>query len=877
MDLKEIEKKWQKAWKENHVFEPEVDESKPKFFFTIPYPYTSGALHIGHGRTYVVGDSIVRYKKLSGYNVLWPMAFHVTGTPILAISDSIRRGDEKVIKLYKEYIKIYEFDENKVNEILESFKDPKNVAEFFASKISADFDRIGLSIDWRRKFNTITPQYSKFVEWQYHKLKEKGLITQGKHPVLYSPADESAVGEDDIKDGDTDKVEIEEFTGIKFKFEDGYIIASTLRPETIFGVTNLWVNPSGHYVKVKVDDEYWYLSKESFEKLKYQLESIELIEEFPGEYFVGKEAEILDREIPILSAKFVDTDHATGFVYSVPAHAPYDYVALIESGADIKPIKIIDIEGYSDFPAKEVVEELGIKSQDDPNLELATKRVYKDEFYKGVLNSKCGKFAGIKIRDIKDRVREWLIEKGMATIIYETSRKAITRAGNKVIVAVLNNQWFIDYSQEWWKKISKDWTNKMLFYPDKYRQIVLDTIDWLHERPCARKRGLGTRFPFDKDWIIESLSDSTIYMAFYTIAHKVRDIDQEKLKPEFFDYVFLGKGNPTDIEKITGIPASEIESMRNEFRYWYPNDLRHTAPMHLSNHLTFFIMHHTAIFPEDCWPLGISLNEVVIREGAKMSKSKGNVIPLAHVSELYGADLYRLYVLSAANLDSTLDWKDKEVEVVKRKLNKFVSIVEEALNSEDTELDEFDQWLIDSFYHTAHEVRALFNSFKLKDVVIKLFFEMLNKIRLHERIAGKNKNRAVVKKFLFDWAITLSPIMPHIAEEIWHHKENTFVCNQVWPDSDIKPNRKIELLIEEVQKVFEDIRNIIRIINKQPNEIILIISSKGDYESEYNILSRVVDELKSEFKSEVKIELQSKSKEEKANKAKPFKPAIVIH
>ncbi len=876
MDLKEVEKKWQKAWKENHVFEPDVDESKPKFFFTVPYPYTSGALHIGHGRTYVIGDVIVRYHRLSGYSVLWPMAFHVTGTPILAISDSIRRGDEKVIKLYKDYIRIYESDEEKVEEILKSFKDPKNVAEFFASKISADFDRIGLAIDWRRKFNTITPQYSKFVEWQYYKLKEKGLITQGKHPVLYSPVDESAVGEDDIKDGDTDKVEIEEFTGIKFKFEDGYIIASTLRPETIFGVTNLWVNPDGTYVKAKVDGEVWYISKEAFEKLKYQKEKVELIEEIEGKYFVDKKAEIFDKLLPILPAQFVDTDNATGFVYSVPAHAPYDYIALKELDVNIQPIKIIEIEGYSDLPAKQVVEEFGITSQNDPKLEEATKKVYKDEYYKGVLNENCGKFAGLKIKEIKDKVRNWLIEKGLATIFYETSRKAVTRAGNKVIVAVLRDQWFIDYSQKWWKEKSKEWTKKMLFYPEKYRQVVLDTIDWLHERPCARKRGLGTRFPFDKEWIIESLSDSTIYMAFYTIADRVMKIEPEKLKPEFFDYVFLGKGSAEEVAKITGIPKEEIEEMRKEFLYWYPNDLRHTAPMHLSNHLTFFIMHHVAIFPEEFWPRGISINEVVIREGAKMSKSKGNVIPLAHVSELYGADLYRLYIVSAANLDTMLDWKDKEVEVVRKKLDKFISIAEEALDAEDVVLDEIDQWLIDSFYETAHEVRALFNSFRFKDAVIKLFFEMLNKIRVHERIAGKERNRAVVKKFLFDWAIALSPFIPHIAEEIWHHKENSFVCNQKWPDKNIKANRKVGLLVEEAQKIFDDIRQIIKIVGRKPGEIKIIVSEKGDFESEFNLLSRIKDEIEEEFNAKVTIEKQSESKEEKAAKAKPFKPAIVI-
>ncbi len=875
MNLK-IEKKWQEEWKKNHVFEPKVDPSKPKFFLTVPYPYTSGALHIGHGRTNVIGDIIARYKRLSKYNVLWPMAFHVTGTPILAVSDAIRRGDKKVMDMYRDYIKIFEKDEEKVEEILKSFVEPKNVAEYFASKISQDFDRLGLSIDWRRKFYTMEKFYNKFVEWQYYKLNELGLLTQGKHPVLYSPVDDSAVGEDDIKGGDTDKVEISEFTILKFKFEDGYVCASTLRPETIFGVTNLWVNPDAKYVKIKVGNEYWFVSKEAYEKLKYQKKGIVFIGEYDGNYFVDKEVQILDKKVPILKASFVDPDNATGFVYSVPAHAPYDYVGLLESGRNIKPIKIIDIEGFSDLPAKQIVEEMGIKSSNDPKLEIATKKLYKEEYYHGVLNENCGKFAGMKIRDIKDEVKNWLKEKGIADVFYETSRKAVTRAGNPVIVAVLEDQWFIDYSKKWWKEKSKKAVDNLVVIPKKYKKVLYDTIDWLHERPCARKRGLGTKFPFDKRWVIESLSDSTIYMAFYTIAHLLRKYDPKKLIPELFDYIFLSKGNLDEVSEKTGIDKEEIEEMKREFEYWYPNDERHTAPMHLTNHLTFFIMHHAAIFPERYWPKMISLNEVIIMRGAKMSKSRGNVIPLAKVTETYGADLYRLYISSAAGIDSVLDWREEDILSVKKKFERFIKIVEEALNSKEVELDEYDRWLVDSFYKVAHEVRPLMDSLRIKEVIQKLFFEMLNKIKVHEKINGKERNRTAIKKFLFDWLITLSPFIPHVCEEFWHRKYDSFVSLQEWPDKVVEPNKKIGLLIEEVKNTMDDIRNVIKIVGKRPKEIKLIISSKGDQNSEIELFEKVRNEIEKEFDSKLIIEKQQESKEEKAERSKPFKPAIVI-
>ncbi len=810
MNWSEIEKKWQEKWERDRVFEGNPDPSKPKFFLTVPYPYVNAPLHIGHGRTYAVGDAIARYKRLRGYNVLWPMAFHLTGTPVLAVADRIKSGDEKVINLYKDYVSIYIKDKEKVDEIVKGFTDPKNVALFFADHISQDFKSIGFSIDWRRTFTTVDHIYNKFVEWQYHKLKEKGLLVKGSHPVLYSPEDESAVGEDDIKDGDLDKVSVQEFTAIKFQFEDGYLVPATLRPETIFGVTNLWINPDATYVKARVDGEIWYISKEAAEKLKYQKEKVEVLNELPGSYFVDKKAKILDMEVPILPAKFVDPDNASGVVYSVPAHAPFDYIALHDlwregKYKEVQPIKIIDIPGY-DMPAKDICEKMGIEDQNDSRLEEATKAIYKDEFYKGVLNERCRQFAGMKINEIKDQVKDWMIKEGLASVIYETSRKAVTRSGNKVIVAVLRDQWFLDYSKPWWKETAHEWIDKMFIYPEKYRRSFHDTVDWLHERPCARKRGLGTRLPFDEDWIIESLSDSTIYMAFYTIVHKIKERNIEP-SLEFFDYVFLGKGEP----------KPGWEEIRQEFLYWYPNDLRHTAPAHISNHLTFFIMHHIAIFPEEHWPKGISLNEMLIREGAKMSKSKGNVIPLAEISKKYTADLFRLYILSAADLDTTLDWKEKEVTSVKRKLDEFRQIIEEAIDSPKKK----DTWLYKMFNYRVAKATEYFESLKFRDAIIELFFNVLNDIKRYRK---SSDFKEAVSGILDEWLIALSPIIPHTCEEYWSRRNEGYVSLQKWPEAELDER----FILEEklVNKVIDDIRSIVS-VSKQPFKKAYIYTAEG--------------------------------------------------
>ncbi|MHA1203500.1 MAG: class I tRNA ligase family protein, partial [Candidatus Heimdallarchaeaceae archaeon] len=120
-EIRKIETKWQKRWDEKKIFVGKVDTSKPKYFVTVPYPYASGSLHIGHCRTYNLGDLFARYKRQRGFNVMWPMAYHITGTPVLSVSAKIKEKDEKEWKKYRDYVSIYESDEKKVEEIVSSF------------------------------------------------------------------------------------------------------------------------------------------------------------------------------------------------------------------------------------------------------------------------------------------------------------------------------------------------------------------------------------------------------------------------------------------------------------------------------------------------------------------------------------------------------------------------------------------------------------------------------------------------------------------------------------------------------------------------------------------------------------------------------------
>jgi len=418
-DYVSIEEKWQKQWFENKIQEA-VKKNKKKFFIHFAYPGVSGYLHVGHMRGFTYCDIIARYKRMSGFDVIFPAGFHASGIPSIGFAKKVERKDKITIESLKEY--------GVSQELIKKLTDPKEVVNYFSKVYVEDYwKKFGFLIDYSRIMSTISDGYKKFIEWQFHKLKEKDLLIQKPHFAPFCPncgpvaVDKS---ETDISKGGSS--EILEFTVIKFKLKDGTVLpAATLRPETIFGVTNMWVNADVKYIKAKIRDETWILSEEAFEKISYQLDDVKKLSEIiSGKELIGKTCIIpmINRKIPILSGPFADPNVATGIVMSVPAHAPYDWIALVESGKDIDPITIIDVKSYGTNPAKEACEQFNVKSQKETEkLDLATEEVYKKEFHTGYLNDKCGQYAGIKVSDIKDEVKNELLSRNEAKVMREFS------------------------------------------------------------------------------------------------------------------------------------------------------------------------------------------------------------------------------------------------------------------------------------------------------------------------------------------------------------------------------------------------------------------------------------------------------------------------
>ena len=868
MDYKAIEAKWQKAWDREKVYEAEPNEKEP-LLVTAAFPYVNSPQHMGHIRTYGTADTYARYKRMLGFNVLYPMAFHATGTPLLAFAKRIRNNDKELI----DELKMFHVPENEIRNMI----DPKYIAEYFIKEMEGGMRAAGYGIDWRRKFVSIEPLFSKLIEWQFMKLKEKGYITEGKHPIGWCTNDSNAVGQHDTKH-DVDP-EIESITAIKFKdaASDIYFGCATYRPETIFGVTNIFVSNSTEYIIAHVSNTKYYMSKDAAESLKHQLD-IKIEGSISASELLSKKAinPINGMEIPILPGYFVKSDIGTGIVMSVPAHAPFDYVALQRLRKENYPVpdmkieKIIEVEKrdgvgigrslsnvktveataiHPEIPALAYLEVLHTSADAiDDMIEFATKLAYREESHWGVMTVKG--YEGMKEPDARDKIRKKLEEAGNALEIYVLSNDepVYCRCGTKVIVKIVENQWFINYGDKKWKELARENLSSMRIVPSKYRLTFEKLLEWIDLKAAEREQGLGTQFPFDKAYVIESLSDSTIYMSFYTFVHILRDekITPEQLKPEFFDYVLLSLRNVADVSASTGISAQIINKCKESFGYWYRNTSRHSAPDLIPNHLTMYIFNHSGLFDRGYWPKQIVVNGFVSYEGEKMSKSLGNIVPLVDGIEKYGADTLRFIEITGADLDTSTEFTAEGVNSILAKNEFLYRSIQSLIGMGSKELSHIDYWLYSKLNSKIVSATKHMNSVNLKNAYTDIYYNSVNELKRYIERGGENE--IVMREFLEDITLMLAPIMPHTAEEFWSSfgakTARSLVVQEKWPQANEQMINKEEERIEEIiERTEEDIRQGIELTrkidsnaNKSVRLIRLIIAEEWKMDA-YNTLA----------------------------------------
>jgi len=826
-DHQKTEDKWQKKWADARLGEAEPD-NREKFFLIFAYPGISGYLHVGHMRGYTYSDVICRYKRMRGYNVLFTAGTHPSGSHSYILARRVERGEPAFI----EYLKA-----NGCTDVeIERLKDPIEVVRFFSGVYVDDWKKFGFLMDLRRFTTTVNPDYNRFIEWQFRKLKEKNLLVQKPYFATFcvncGPIAVDASQTDILKGGTAEQ---QEFTLLKFKFGEEFIIAATLRPETVYGQTNLWVDPNVAYVKAEVNDETWIISRECAEKLKYQKDRVEITGEIIGREMIGKycTAPEINRELIILPSKFCDPKIGTGIVTSVPSDAPYDWMGLVDlmnddmgcrryglDPAKVKAIEVIPIIVTSEFGDKaalKICEDMGIRSQTDPKLEEATKIVYKTGFHTGKMNENCGEFAGLSVMEAKEKMKEKMVGSGQADTMQELSEEVICRCGGPVVIKKLEDQWFIKYSDAALKDMTKEHVKSMDIYPNDYKENLPAVLDWFKDRPCVRMgKWLGTRFPFDEKWIIEPIADSTLYPAYYIVS---KYANEKKIKPEemnegFFDYVFLGKGEPKN---------ETWKKIREDFEYWYPLDINLGGKEHQTVHFPPFLMNHVGILNQHDWPRGIFVNWWVLRPEGKISKSRGGADPIHELLRKFSVDGLRLYYCHIGSPFVDIMWDPKVAMLYRNQIERFYNVASSLLEKKGEEKRNIDEWLVSRLASKLRKVDEEMHKFNLKGPIDMMLFEFLNDVEWYNKRGGQN--RAIACKVLDAWLRCLAPFIPHVCEEVWEKFNKGFVSSAKWPETTELPiNEVVETAESTVMNLEADIKKVVELAKITPKRISILVA-----------------------------------------------------
>jgi leucyl-tRNA synthetase len=851
MDTQAMEAKWQKKWEEAKLFDADAQKGKKKFFATFPYPYINAYPHIGHLYTIMRVEAFTRFKRLRGYNVLFPQGWHATGSPILNAAKRVQEREAKQVSIMKS-MGIHEDD-------LKAFEDPKHWINFFAPAFEKDLRGMGLSVDWRRNFVTtsLNPHYDAFIRWQFRKLKEMNYVVKGKFPVVWCPKDNTAVGDHSRSKGEGETTQ--EFVLFKHKLQQGtkeYLVTATLRPETCLGITNLWVHPYIKYVRAFVDDETWIISAEAAKKLSEQNRNVKELGTVVGKELIGKTVEeFYGRKVMILPGTFCDPKIGTGVVHSCPTDSPEDWIALrdLQESPEmcekyglsfvevekIRTVPVLDTPGYGDTPAMKLCEEYGVTTQKDTKEMMeAKKALYKKSFYESTMNSLYRNFLGknlegMKVTQAKEIIKEELVKKGHCELFYELTGPVVCRCLTPCVPKIVTDQWFVAYGNYDWKHDAHECLNRMRLYPDKVRLQFEYVLDWLRNWACTREEGLGTRLPWDDKWLIESLSDSTIYMAYYTIAHLITQIDAEKLDDVFFDYVFRGEGDVKELAGLYGVDVGLLEQMHNEFDYWYPLDFRNSGKDLVQNHLAFFIFNHVALFPKDKWPKGIGVNGWVTIDGQKMSKSLGNMIPLRDMSEKFSVDSARFTILSGGEGLDDPNWDSSFAQAFKQKLDSYHDFCIAHYGKGRETRSSVDRWMESKFHRIVKDATAAMDETIFRTANQLIFFELQHAVKWYLKRCRNEPHKALMKQLIESQLIMLSVFSPHICEEIWEKIGGQgFVSVAAWPEIDekkISPHLDISETI--IRSVLQDVVSVKKLIKQEKTtKITLLVSLPWKYQ-----------------------------------------------
>jgi leucyl-tRNA synthetase len=765
----EIESKWQQKWEKDNAFRRLEDPGKKKYYMLEMFPYPSGKLHMGHVRNYSIGDVITRYKTMQGYNVLHPMGWDAFGLPA-----------ENAAIGHRVHPRAWTWDN--INNMRQQLKG------------------LGLSYDWEREVATCHPGYYKWTQWMFLQFFKKGLAYKKKAYVNWCPscntvlANEqvvnsqcercgTSVGKKDLEQwffritsyaerllkdieklkGWPEKVKImqknwigrSEGAMVNFKIEDSdeSITVFTTRPDTIYGVTYMVLAPEHPLVlKLVKDTEYESRALEFIDKVQHMNEITRTSEETEKEgLFIGRYAvnPMNGERVPLFIANYVLLEYGTGAVMGVPAHDQRDFEFAVKYSLPIIPV---------------------IKPQDDDIDVLNLKSAFEAEGT--MINS--GPFNGLSNIEGTQQIVKYMEGNGI---------------GRKHVNYRLRD-WLISRQRYWGAPIPVVYCEKcgIAAVPEEQLPVILPTDtaftgkskSVLAENPsfvqttCPQCGGPARR---ETDTM-----DTFVCSSFY----------------------FLRYTDPRN-EKW---PFS-----REKAEYWMPVDQYVGGVEHAILHLLyarFFtkVLYDLGLSPVDEPFTNLLTQGMVLKDGAKMSKSKGNVVSPEEIVGKYGADTARLFILFASPPERDLEWSDQGVEGCYRFLNRVWRIVNDFKDTcancgsdyDNTSLSEQDKQLRFVVHNTIKRVTSDIEERFNFNTAISAIMELVNALyQYKEKVDSAQQNKAVVGEAISNLLLLLAPFAPHITEELWDltaHEGS--IHEQPWPvyDSQALVQDQVEIVVQ---------------------------------------------------------------------------------
>lgn len=764
-----VEVKWQKYWSERDIYQTSKNFSGKKFYCLEMFPYPSGEIHMGHVRNYAIGDVIARYKRMCGYGVLHPMGWDAFGLP----------AENAAIK----------------HDVHPSAWTHRNIEH-----MKRQLNRMGFSYDWKREVTTCRPEYYRWNQWFFLKMLEKGLAYKKYSYVNWCSscatvlaneqvidekcwrcdsavmrkkleqwffkithyADELLQGCDDLS-GWPERVVLMQRNwigkgeGVEVDFPlEGMgqnLRIFTTRPDTLFGVTFMCVAPEHPIVEQLVPDSAAIESVTA----KYGKET-EKIGYFTGHYCVNP---LNGQRIPVYVANFVLMEYGTGAIMSVPAHDQRDFEFAKRYGLPIKQV-IIPPPLYSSHTSE------GSRAH---RTELS--EAYEDE---GILID-AGRFSGMDSKSARTEIIRFIEQEGLG----------------KAVVNFKLRDWGISRQRYWGTPIPVLYcdTCGMVPVPEEDLPIILpedvkitgkgssplhESREFL-EAPCPKCRGSARRETDTMDTFV----DSSWYFIRYCLPQGDIDLPAQISDEESEVHSWM----PVD-QYIGGIEHAVLHLLYSRF---FTRVIRDLGLIHISE------------------PFQNLLTQgMVIKDGAKMSKSKGNVVDPNYLIERYGADTSRLFSLFAAPPEKDLDWADKGVDGAFRFLNRLWGVVYRNLpkireaKSITRVLPIRDQAALSLFRKTHQTIKKVTTDIEREyhfNTAIAAMMELMNEISSMQ--PSSEEDLSVFRFALEQLLLLISPFSPHIAEELWEAIGNSpSICEQSWPvwDEEAAREEQVELVIQ---------------------------------------------------------------------------------